>query len=223
MFVTVWLGILEISTGKLTAANAGHEYPAIRKANGTFEIYKDRHGFVVGGIDGIQYQEYELQMQPGDCIFQYTDGVTEATNRDEQLFGKERMLHALNHDPSADAEELLSNVLTEITAFAGDEPQFDDITMLCLKYCGIQAEDHPEEHVLQTDAKTDRLGEVLVFIEQHLEAAGCSPKAQSQISVAAEEIFVNIANYAYPEDAGRVQIRLWLEEESRQAVITNNP
>ena len=130
------------------------------------------------------------------------------------------MLQALNYDPEADAEEILSNVLTEINTFAGDMPQFDDITMLCLKYCGIQKKDHPEEYVLKTDAKTECLGDVLAFIEEHLKAAGCSPKTQTQICVAAEEVFVNIASYAFPDCPGNVMIRLWFEDGSRKVAIS---
>ena len=96
MFVTVWLGILEISTGRLTAANAGHEYPVIKRADGSFEMLKDKHGFVIGGFDGVNYKGYDLTLRPGDKLFLYTDGVPEATDGDEDMFGTERMLSALN-------------------------------------------------------------------------------------------------------------------------------
>ncbi len=136
MFITVWLGILEISTGRLTAANAGHEYPALRRANGAFEILKDRHGFVIGGMDGIQYREYEIQLNPGDKIFQYTDGVTEATNAENELFGIERMKESLNLDPDGGPQEILGNVSYAVKTFVGDAEQFDDLTMLCIEYKG---------------------------------------------------------------------------------------
>ncbi len=99
MFVTVWLGILEISTGRLTAANAGHEYPIIKKANGEFELLKDKHGFVIGGMSGMRYKEYEFTLEKGGTLFLYTDGVAEATNAENQLFGTDRMLSALNSEP----------------------------------------------------------------------------------------------------------------------------
>ena len=136
MFVTVWLGILELSTGKLTAANAGHEYPALKHADGLFELFKDRHGFVVGGMDGVTYRDYELQLQPGDKLFVYTDGVPEATDPDQQLFGTERMITALNVDPEAAPEQILQNVRTAVNAFVREAEQFDDLTMLCLEYKG---------------------------------------------------------------------------------------
>lgn len=92
MFITVWIGILEISTGKLTAANAGHEYPAIKKKDGSFELYKDKHGFVIGGMENMRYKEYALQLDPGDKLFVYTDGVPEAMNGSNEMFGTERMI-----------------------------------------------------------------------------------------------------------------------------------
>jgi len=136
MFVTVWLGVLELSTGKLTACNAGHEYPALKHADGTFELYKDRHGFVVGGMEGIQYRNYEIQLQPGDKLFVYTDGVPEATDAAEQLFGTERMLEALNTDPDAAPEQILGNVRAAVDHFVKEAEQFDDLTMMCLEYRG---------------------------------------------------------------------------------------
>lgn len=138
MFVTVWIGILEISTGKMLCANAGHEYPAIRKNGGEFELYKDKHGLVLGGMDGIKYKEYELCLEPGDEIFVYTDGVPEATNSATELFGTKRMIDALNLDKSADVQALTTNVRIAIDEFVKDADQFDDITMLSFKYHGKQ-------------------------------------------------------------------------------------
>lgn len=133
MFVTVWLGVLEISTGKVTAANAGHEYPMLKKADGKFELFKDKHGFVVGGIDGIKYKEYEFTIEKGGALFLYTDGAAEATNAEEMLFGTDRMLDALNTDPQADAKTLIFNMKKSVDEFVGEAPQFDDITMLGVK------------------------------------------------------------------------------------------
>ena len=101
MFVTVWLGILEISTGKLTASNAGHEYPTICKAGENFELLKDRHGLVIGAMDDAEYTGYALQLKPGDKVFVYTDGVPEATDKNSIMFGTDRMLEALNKELAA--------------------------------------------------------------------------------------------------------------------------
>ena len=132
MFVTVWLGILQISTGRIVACNAGHEYPVMRKADGVFELIKDRHGMFVGAMPDIKYTEYEIQLEKGGCLFLYTDGVPEATNADCELFGTDRMLDALNKEPGASPETLISNVKESVDDFVKDAPQFDDITMLAI-------------------------------------------------------------------------------------------
>lgn len=136
MFVTVWLGILELSTGKLRAANAGHEYPVMKKPDGSYALYKDRHSFVIGGMEGMEFREYELQLIPGTSLFFYTDGVPEATDSKEELYGTDRLVKALNQDPEAAPQEVLSNVRKDIDAFVQDAEQFDDLTMLCLRYNG---------------------------------------------------------------------------------------
>ena len=136
MFVTVWLGILELSTGKLVASNAGHEYPALMQSGGRFELYKDKHGFVIGGMDGVRYKEYEMQLKPGAKLFLYTDGVPEATDANDELFGTDRMLEALNSDLDAKPEDILKNVRGAVDSFVKDAEQFDDLTMLCIDYKG---------------------------------------------------------------------------------------
>ena len=140
MFVTVWLGILEISTGKLTAANAGHEYPVIKRGSGKYELLKDKHGLVIGAMEGIKYKDYELELKPGDKLFVYTDGVPEATDAEYKLFGTDRLTEALNADPDAEPEQTLKNVREAVDAFVKDAEQFDDLTMLCLEYRGREGE-----------------------------------------------------------------------------------
>ena len=136
MFVTVWLGILEISTGKLTAANAGHEFPAICKKGGSFELYKDTHGFVVGGMEGVHYKGYDLQLNPGDKLFVYTDGVPEATDGSGEMFGTDRMIETLSSCTDNTPKEILQGVRNAVDSFVGDAEQFDDLTMMCLEYKG---------------------------------------------------------------------------------------
>ncbi len=135
-FVTVWLAVLQISTGKGIAVNAGHEHPTLRRANGRYELVTYRHSPAVATMEGIPYKEHTFEMNPGDSLFVYTDGVAEATNAQDELFGTERMLEALNRDPAADPETVLKNVKEGIDAFVAGAEQFDDITMLCLKYLG---------------------------------------------------------------------------------------
>ncbi len=136
MFLTIWLGILEISTGKLKAANAGHEYPVFRNPGGRFEIFRDKHGFVLGGMDGIIYKEYELTLEPGAKLFLYTDGVPEAVDRSEKMFGMERLVNALNEYAEESPKEILLGVKKSVEGFVQDADQFDDLTMVCLSYLG---------------------------------------------------------------------------------------
>ena len=133
MFVTAWLGILELSTGKITASNAGHEKPVIITGDGQVTVVDDPHGFVLGAMDGMVYKDYELQLAPGDKIFVFTDGVTEATASNNELFGMDRLVEALGEDPDADPEHVLKDVRMAVDDFVGDAEQFDDLTMLCLQ------------------------------------------------------------------------------------------
>ena len=146
MFVTVWLGVLDIPSGKLIAVNAGHEYPILKKPGGCYELYKDRHGIAVGMMEGIRYREYELQLEPESRIFVYSDGLAEANNSEEKLFGLDRTLAALNGVPDADAEETLNAVRRAVDTFVGNAPQFDDLTMMCIVY-------HGAEHAQVTETK----------------------------------------------------------------------
>ena len=144
MFVTIWLGILELSTGKLVASNGGHEYPIIKNGNGSYELYKDPHSFIVGGMEGVNYKEYELQLEPGSKLFLYTDGVPEATNAGQELFGTDRMLEVLNRDLAASPEKVLQNMTEAVNVFVGEAEQFDDMTMLCLEYKGPGKEERED-------------------------------------------------------------------------------
>jgi sigma-B regulation protein RsbU (phosphoserine phosphatase) len=149
MFVTVWVGILELSTGKLVSANAGHEFPVLRRPDGLFEMIQDTHGFIIGGMPGQKYKEYTTVLEPGCKLFLYTDGVPEAINPETEQFGTDRMLAALNRDPDASPEQLLKNVQADIDEFVRGADQFDDLTMLCVHYLQKTGS---EESVIATSA-----------------------------------------------------------------------
>ena len=136
MFVTVWLGILEISTGHMTCASAGHEFPAVRGEDKTFRLFKDPHGFVLGGMEDMKYKDYELTLSPGDALFVYTDGVPEANDAAGAFFGTDRMEEALNLAQPGHPKDILMKVRESVETFAGGAEQFDDMTMMCLEYCG---------------------------------------------------------------------------------------
>ena len=136
MFVTVWVGILEISTGRLTTANAGHEYPALMDGSGRFELLKDDHNTVIGLLPNQEFAECTLRLTPGSKLYVYTDGVTEATSGANGLFGLTRLLEALNRNPGASPEGVLRSVRQAVDEFVQGAEQADDITMMCLEYKG---------------------------------------------------------------------------------------
>ena len=132
MFVTVWFGILSIKEKKIVASSAGHEYPFIKKGD-RFDIFKDPHGIILGGMEGVKYKDYEIELEKGDTILVYTDGVVEATDKDKKLFGSKRLLESLNKEPNLDPKALIGHVIEDVNAFVGDEKQFDDLTMMCIR------------------------------------------------------------------------------------------
>ena len=135
-FVTVWLAVFDLKTGKGVAANAGHEHPVIRRANGQYEIVEYKHNPPVATMKKMKFKDHEFELNPGDSLFVYTDGVAEANNAQNELFGTERMLDALNRDPDATCEQVLKNVMSGIDEFVAGAEQFDDITMMSFKYYG---------------------------------------------------------------------------------------
>lgn len=136
MFVTAWMGILNIRNGKVLFANAGHNHPLVKHSDGTFEYLKSRAGFVLAGMEGVRYRKNELVLEPGDAIYLYTDGVTEATDLNEELYGEDRLHSILEKYKDETMEVICSEIKKDVDLFAGEAPQFDDITMLALKYKG---------------------------------------------------------------------------------------
>ena len=214
MFVTVWLGILDLSDGSLISANAGHEYPIIKSPDGDFELQKSKHGFVVGGMKGMKYKETEMKLEPGAKLFVYTDGVPEAENESEEQYGLERFLSVLNHNKDVCPEKLLEAVSGDVDKFTQNQPQFDDLTMLCVHYKGNNMKE------LTIEAAVENIEAVTEFITEELEALECPIKAQTQIAVAIDELFGNIAKYAYTPDVGKATVRFEVEEEPTSVIIT---
>ena len=136
LFVTVWMAVISLSTGKGFAVNAGHEHPALRHKDGLFELVSYKHSMAVAAMENVKFKQHEFQLAPGDTLFVYTDGVAEATNSSDELFGTERMINSLNSVPGATPEMLLVNMTSSIDSFVKDAKQFDDITMLAFTYNG---------------------------------------------------------------------------------------
>ena len=222
MFVTVYIGVLTLSTGEYRYANAGHEYPAISKNGNRFELIKEHHSPPLGCMEGIIYEEHKTILSPGDIIYLYTDGVTEANDNKHELYGEQRMISALNLPFNGDVTLLNKNISDSILRFSGGAEQFDDITMLSLKYNGSNNSGKAGVEVKELRVKADvsELDKVLSFTDTILESMGCSMKVQMQIDVAVEEIFVNIAHYAYPSGDGEAVIRVGADEANRAVSIT---
>ena len=213
MFVTAWMGILDMTTGQMQFANAGHNPPLIKRVDGTFEYLKTRAGFVLAGMEGVRYRAGELTLYPGDRIFLYTDGVPEATNAENKLYGEDRLHAFMNKNATAEATALLPALKADIDEFVGEAPQFDDITMLMFDYKPQKGDGHVMNKTFP--AKIESLLDVLAFVEQTLEKYECSMKIQTAICVAIEEVFVNVAHYAYGDGEGDVTFEICFEEETR--------
>ena len=212
MFVTAWMGKFDLSTGKLSFANAGHNPPLIVHADGECDYLKSRTGFVLAGMEGMKYRANEMELKKGDRIFLYTDGVTEATDEKETLYGEDRLLSYIDKNKTLRAEVLLTGLKEDIDLFAGEAPQFDDITMLVFDYKKKEGAAMREKVFL---AAKDALPEVMAFTEECLESFDCPMKSSMAICIAVEEIFVNIASYAYGEDAGEASLCFGFDEGER--------
>lgn len=214
MFVTAWMGILDLTTGNIQFANAGHNPPLLKRADGSFEYLKTRAGFVLAGMEGVRYRAGEITLNPGDRLFLYTDGVPEATNIDNKLYGEDRLLCFMNENASMEATRLLPELKKNIDEFVGEAPQFDDITMLMLDYKSKKGGERMTENVFP--AKTEALNDVIGFVEETLEGFECPMKTQMAICVAIEEVFVNVAHYAYPDSQGDMTLSIGFNENERE-------
>lgn len=220
MFVTAWVGILELSSGKLTASSAGHEYPLIKSPGGLFEVFRDKHGFVIGGFPQAAYEDYELVLEPGSKLFLYTDGLPEATNSEMTMFGLDRVCAALNGAADKHPHEIITSVNNAVAEFVGSAEQFDDLTMLCMQYCGPRSEGGNRVNELTVNASVDAISIVTQFVDERLQELDCPIKAQSQIDIAIDEIVNNIASYAYAPDEGDLTVLFEADEAQRKAAIT---
>lgn len=213
MFVTVWMGMLDLESGHVTFGNAGHNPPLLRQKDGAWEYKRSRPGLVLAGMEGIQYKSDSFRMEPGDTLYLYTDGVTEAADPAQRLYSEGRLKACLDGLGGGKPEALCKAVLADVDRFAGKAPQFDDITMLCLQYRG-----HGRR--LSVAAEVGQLPKVTAFVNECLEAAGCPVKVMHQIDMAVDEIFSNIALYAYNGRAGSAAVQVEINERTPAAILT---
>ena len=210
MFVTTWLGIVDMKTGVLSYANAGHNPPLLKRGQGAFEYIKTKPNFILAGMDGVSYRKNELQLLPGDELFLYTDGITEATNKSLELFGESRLLDALNLASEGTAQSRCNDVKEAIERFVGDAEQFDDITMLSVKFNSFQ---NDESIITQVDDES--IGRVWSFINQQTKKADLSSKISNRAQIVVDEIYSNILLYS-----GAKMAQVFCQIDSSQMILT---
>lgn len=203
MFVTAWLGVLDLSSGQLKFANAGHNPPLFKHGDGEYEYMRVRAGLVLAGMEGIRYRQSSVQLSRGDRIFLYTDGVTEAESQNHIFYGEERLCDVLRGLTESAPEETVAAVDADVRRFAEGAEQVDDITMMCLEYTG-----NGSELICTVPAEREQLYRVLEFTEAQTKEAGASRKETDRLLLAVEEIFVNIADYAYADGRGDVTVKV---------------
>ena len=191
MFVTAWLGILDLKTGALKFVNAGHNPPLVCHEDGEFEYLKARGGMVLAGMDGVKYKTNELCLSPGDKIFLYTDGVTEATNDKNELYGEERLLSLANKNITKTPQQLIAAVKDDVDVFVGDAPQFDDITMLAVSVNYVKSDEK-----IKVIPNEKSFAAVQSFAEDLTKKLAVVPKVSNKVNIAFDEIYSNIVNYS---------------------------
>ena len=212
MFVTVWLGILELSTGKLVFANAGHEDFVLKNGDG-FKLNKTKHGIPIGAMEDYEYKNNEIILNKGDKIFLYTDGLPEATNSELEMFNLDRMVETLNEFKDVNTKELLSEVTNRVDEFVGEAIKFDDLTMMALIYKGDSAMKK------KFNASMDELNNVLKFIGDGIKDIKDS-KLLKKFNLVVEEIFVNIVSYAYPDSDTNNTVTISIKDNDDKTIIT---
>ncbi len=199
LFITAFECVLDLKTGNMVYVNAGHEPPFIAKYGETYKKYDVTPQFVLAGFDGMAYRHGEMRLSPGDRIFLYTDGATDAMNTDEQLYGMERLGEALKANAEKNPRKLLDAIKNDIDIFEGTADQFDDITMLAMEY-------KKKMDKITVKAEIGLLDDVTNFVDGFMESCGYGAAFKTQIDIVVDEIYANICSYAYPNGAGDAEI-----------------
>jgi serine phosphatase RsbU (regulator of sigma subunit)/anti-sigma regulatory factor (Ser/Thr protein kinase) len=225
MFVTCWVGVLNYLTGELSYVNAGHNPPLLNGAGDAdpshdWRWVREVSGMPLGLFDGIPYDRHDCLLSPGDTLYLYTDGVTEAISAEKAFFGEERLVETLERYTGMNARSVSVGVRRAITDFTLDAEQSDDITMLSLRY-GVPPE---KRAIMVLSAETGQLIHVQNFIHEELHRRGAPKSAYGPIDIAAEELFVNTCRYAYPDaapgDPGEVRIEFEYEASPPSLTVT---
>ena len=215
MFVTAWMGVINLTNGHVEYVNAGHNPPLICNENNEFVYINGGAGFVLGGMDGYKYKLQSFDIVPGQKIYLYTDGVTEAMNKKSELFGEEQLLNVINKNRQYDVHTICDEILDAIKKHADGFEQSDDITMLCFGLNGKESTD-----AIVVDAKIENTQSIIEYVNKLLDMNGCTNSAKMDIDVAIDELFSNICYYAYkPEQSGKAKIVVDFYSENEVAII----
>jgi len=190
MFVTAWIGVLTISTGIMAYVNAGHCMPVIKRKGGICQYEETISGLVLAGLDDTEYTESELKLEAGDTILLYTDGVIEATNIMNELYGEKRLLELMDNMEQEEPDKMLHDIWRDIFSFQGEAEQFDDVTMLALCYNGMEYQE------MEGEPKLTYLDNYTKFLEEFARQYNLSEKTLVKLNIALDEIYSNICNYS---------------------------
>lgn len=195
MFVTAWMGVLELSTGLLHYANAGHNPPLLCRGDGGFEYLRVKPNFVLAGMEGVPFRSHTLQLHPGDTLFLYTDGVTEAHDTAQHLYGEGRLLACLESSRGLDVQALCEAVKSDVDVYAGQREQFDDITLLCLRLTPRQ------EAVWSAELSEQSIADAVEFVKHKLKSFGVTGKSVPRLAVVTDDVWCNIVRYSHAHHA----------------------
>ena len=220
LFVTAWMGVLNIDSGELTYANAGHNPPVVM-LDGEISYLRSKPGFVLAGLEGYRFSEQTMTLHKGDKIFLYTDGATESSNSEKELYGEDRLISCLKKlGKDVSCTQALRAVREDIDAFVKDAEQFDDLTLLAFDYTPKNKDKETVERTF--DATDEKLHEAMAFVEEGLEAHEADMKSTMAITVALEEMFVNIAHYAYPDSKGKATIGMSFDNDEVEIYLIDS-
>ncbi len=221
MFVTLYVGILNLRDGTLLATNAGHNPPLLKRQSGQFEWMTAQDGPMVGPMPGIAFKESTIQLSPGDELFLYTDGVTEADNRRRELFGNNRLKSVLTKSQAGSVVDRLNEVMNAVRGFAGEAPQADDITMLGLRYHGVAPSDVAAKVFQQTmPNQLMAIPDLQTAFEEYVaQWAGAKPLIPT-LNMALDDLLNNVVQYAFPNDPTEHHIEVEGEVREECVVLT---
>ncbi len=221
LFITMFVGIIDVTSGKMYCINCGHNPPLIRRNGGNFEYLDIDSNYILGVIEDAEFSIYETQLNPGDVVYTYTDGVTEALNSNEEMFGEERLLYSVNSLKDKGIQDITKYVNSEVKTFSGDVPQSDDITMLIFKYNGVRS-DNDNIMTFKDLASKENYQNFYPWIQTVCKKWGFSENTINAIEMCAEEIYANIEFYAYNGEAGEFEFAIKNNSDSVELKFTDS-